>query len=863
MVCASPIAVLFRNRSATVVSGNGLDSDVQLLGCSHFASLASEQASLFVQTGIIYAILTGSELTPMLGKTISHYRVLEELGRGGMGVVYKAQDTKLPRFVALKFLPEALTHIPQAFERLRREAHAASALNHPNICVIYDIDQFEGQPFIVMELLEGQTLQKRIAAQPMATDELLELTVQIADGLDAAHAKGIIHRDIKPGNIFVTTRGQAKILDFGLAKLTVGASLVHAPRDGAQEASLRDTKRASIDADALTSPGLVIGTVAYMSPEEVRGENVDTRTDLFSLGAVLYEMATGRMAFGGKNIPVILTSILKEDPTPACRLNLQLPSDFGRIVSKLLEKNRELRYQNAAEIRTDLKRLRRDLDSGRWPSRTEAVTLPSSDRRIRLSKTIDSLLVLPFANASGDPEMDYLSEGITEAIMNSLAQIPKLRVLPRSTAFRYKGREADARNLGGELNVRAVLTGRVMQRGEALIVSAELMDVVRESQLWGERFNRKLDDIFEVQAEVARQIAEKLRLRLTSEEKKRLTKPPTQNREAYQLLLKAQYHASKWTPEGLRQGIAYARQAIEADPGYAAAYAWIAFTYGHLAAFGQLPPSEAFPKAKAAALRAIEIDQSLADAHTALGVVQGFYEWDWRRAERSFKRALKLNPGYGWAHHYYGFWLLVMGRHQEALAEAQRSVELDPLSANFSYGLGFQFFFVREYDRALEQFQKTLELDPNFVYVRTTMARVYSEKGMHEEGIRECEEAVRLSGGAPYSKVMFGVVLAKAGQLHDARKILEEIKRQPKPDYLSPPFVAVLHGALGGKGEAFEALEKAYEQHNPWLAFLASPTFDGLRGDLLFADLCNRIGLPESVSAQTRERVRCNHDRQK
>jgi serine/threonine protein kinase len=505
-----------------------------------------------------------------------------------MGVVYEAEDLKLGRHVALKFLPDKLANDVQALSRFQREAKAASSLNHPNICTIHEIDESDGRTFIAMELLEGQTLRHRISGKSLEIETVLDLGIQIADALDAAHSKGIVHRDIKPANIVVTNRGQAKILDFGVAKVTATMSTA------SQVAAQRTVSDIGVGDKNLTSPGMAVGTVAYMSPEQVRTKELDSRTDLFSFGAALYEMATGALPFRGESAGVIFESILNRVPVSPVRLNPDLPAELERVINKCLEKDRKLRYQHASDLRTDLQRLKRDTESGRVTATTSVL-----DATSRLLRFQDSLAVLPLVNATGDPETEYLSDGISESIINLLSQLPNLRVIPRTSVFRYKNREADLTSVGRDLHVRTVLTGKLIQRGDRLVVQAELVDVVNDAQLWGGQFNRKLDDIFEVQEELARQISENLRLRLTPEDEKRLSKRSTHNREAYQLLLKSQYHMNKWTPEALQHGMEYARQAIEADPGYAEAYAWVSGAYSLLGFFGFLPPAEAFPKAKA------------------------------------------------------------------------------------------------------------------------------------------------------------------------------------------------------------------------------------------------------------------------
>ncbi len=874
--------------------------------CREVESLlaAEEEAGHFPAAGAIddaAKVLAEEKSVSPVGKRLGHYQVRSLLGAGGMGEVYLAQDTKLDRAVALKFLPAEFATDKNRMRRFEQEAKSAAALNHAHIAHIYEIGEAEGKPFISMEYIEGETLRNKIHREKTPLPKLLKYLAQVAGGLAKAHERGIVHRDLKPDNIMITRDGEAKILDFGLAKL------IEPPQQtGSVDGVSNEAVTARISQH--TTPGIVMGTVGYMSPEQAQGQvrEIDHRSDIFSFGCILYEAATGLRAFEGKDVLDSLHKIVYA-PTPQIKdTNSAAPDELQRIVRRCLAKEPEKRYQSIKDVGIELEELRQHLESpqksgqavegapdgrtvsgdmdaitkgahpltietakiraGRSTSSAEEVVRLIGLRkfaplfallliaaiaaswyyvRSRNSKVaISSIAVLPFTNVNKDADMEYLSDGISESLINSLSQLPDVKVIARSTAFTYKGKEIDLKEVAKALGVEAILTGRVTQRGENLLISVELVNASDKTQMWGEQYDRKMSDLLAIQREIAREIVENLKSKVSGAEKG-LAKHSTESNEAYQLYLKGRFYWNKRTPEALKTSIEYFHQAIEKDPGFALAYAGLADSY--VVPANRLPPVEAMPKAKAAAMRALELDETLAEAHASLARVLASYDWDWTGAEKEFKRAIELNPRYATAHQWYGGYLEAMGRHNEAIAERKRAQELDPLSLIINFELGLAYYYARDYDQAIEQFQKTLDLDQNFPPANSFLPAAYEQKGMYREAIAGFKTAIPLRGGSEVSFLSSGLghVYAVSGNKSEARAVLDELKQVSGEEYVPATSIALVYAGLGERDQAFAWLDKGYEQRAFQMQWLKiEPKWDSLRSDPRFQDLLRRVGLP-------------------
>ncbi len=779
----------------------------------------------------------------MIGQTLGHYRIESLLGAGGMGVVYRAYDTKLERTVAIKVVGERLSSDPKARDRLLREARTASALNHPHVCTVYEVGEADGQIFIVMEYVEGRPLSV-LLLETRPGETVVRYGIQIADALAHAHERGIVHRDLKTSNVMITTEGRAKVLDFGLAKRLPSEDLSEQPtRSG----------------DSLTEAGQVVGTLHYLAPEVLRGRPADARTDIWALGVLLYELAMGDLPFHGKNRFEVTHAILGEAPTP---LSEEVPAGLRAVIQRCLAKEPSQRYQRSSEVRAVLEAIQTGSISmpaspgpaRRWRPRALAVGVVlllgafGAYKWLRpRDRGIQSIAVLPFTNLGGNPANEYLSDGITEGVIGNLSHLPKLRMIAFGSVLRYKGRPVDAAAMARDLAVDALVVGRVTFRPDGLVVSAELIDARDGSRIWGDQYDATSSAIISVPQEISKEVSDQLRSHLSAEEKSRITKRYTENTEAYDLYLKGRYYSAKYTREGYLRALDFLRRAIEKDPDYAPAYAGLAGTYVSMAFEGLLPPQEAFAQIDTINKKALQLDDTLALAHVNLAQMKK-RDWDWPGAEREYRRAIALDPLDYNACRRYSQFLRAMGRWDEALTQIKRARENDPLSVETNEGLGATYEWARRYDEAIAQYQKTLEIEPNSVSTHDLLADVYGRKGMYKEAIAELKQVFVLNGdkesaeglAQDFETLGFEHVVRQLNQA-----VLDDLKEKARTAYVSPFSFAVAYAKLGDEDQAFTWLTQAVAERAPWVTYIKTdPAFDGLRSDPRFTALLKRIGLP-------------------
>jgi serine/threonine-protein kinase len=739
----------------------------------------------------------------MVGRTISHYQVVEKIGEGGMGVVYKAKDTRLNRHVALKFLREEAFGSDNQRARFVREAQTAAALDHPNICTVYEIDETDDQIFISMAYQEGVNLDRVIESGSLDLEQAIDIAIRVAQGLEAAHRVGIYHCDVKSSNIMLNGINQVQIMDFGLAKLAEEIDVAKTPT--------------------------ILGTMAYMSPEQARGDAVDHRTDIWSLGVCLYEMLAGRLPFTGDYADAVFYTIVNEEPIPISDLRPGIPPRLERVVEKTLAKSVDDRFRSTGALVEELREIKREL-GGAQTSETYA--------------NQPSIAVLPFTDMSPERDQEFFCDGIAEEIINALTKIDDLRVVARTSAFAFKARRQDIRDIGRSLNVTTVLEGSVRKSGQMLRITAQLIDVFDGFHLWSERFDRQMEDVFAIQDEIAQAIVAMLRVKLAGGPTMELVHRYTENLDAYTLYLKGRYYWNKRSEEGLKKGLDCFEQAIGEDSNYALAYAGLADSFNLLGFYGILPPREAFPKAQAAAQKALEMDATIAEAETSLAFSCMFYDWDWARAERAFKHAIELNPNYPTALHWYAEYLVLMGRGDETVAQSRKALESDPLSLIINTLLGWAPHYERKYDEAVEQYHRTLEMDPNFVPAHFFLGLTYVQKSMFEEAIAEFQQATSLFGESTLFVVVQGYAYAASGHRKEAQMVLDEMERVSEGTYIQPYYTAAVHHALGNSDQTFSWLDRACEERDTWVAFLkVDPIWDGLRTDKRFISLLRRVKL--------------------